>query len=103
MSVSKNLFAAAAAILSLCAACGAPDDDAPIKTVFDPCEPVVLAPEPGTSNAERQSVSEAIHMWNGLTQSSYTLDDVEGAPVIPIHFDPAGIPFHGFYDPERGE
>ncbi len=88
-------------------ACGQSAGDYTIKTVFDPCEPVVLAPEAATTDAERQGVVDGASMWNALAGARYVVDgvdaDVADAPHIPVHFDPAGSNFHGFYDDSRGE
>ena len=82
-------------------ACGVHDDDR-IDTVFDACTTLVLDPVDGVSEAQRKSVSEGAKMWNQLAGTQLTLDPIEDAPRVPIHFDPAGAAFHGLYDDERG-
>jgi hypothetical protein len=91
-----------AAVLSL-SACGKPPGADTIDTVFDACEPLVVQLEDDVLAVRRDSVVEAIGMWNSKAGTQLTLDAVEGAPVLPLRFEEAAAAFHGFYDDEKAE
>lgn len=82
-------------------ACAAQEEAYTIKTVFDPCAPLVLVPDGGLERDEVEDIAEGIGLWNGLVGSRLTLDEVEGAPRLPIRFEQAAAPIFGHYDDEE--
>lgn len=78
----------------LACACG-PSDNTAVKTVFDPCSPVVLV-------GDNPAIDAAAQLWNDLAGTSYTTQETK-APHIPVHFESAADNFHGLYDDTRGE
>lgn len=96
-------IAAGAGALSACADA---TSDAPFKTVFNPCEPLMVVAQPGTTPAELQSLDRAVTMWNtaaGLQlQRTDSTDAPPDLPQIPVYFKD-GAPFmHGHYSDELG-
>lgn len=89
--------------LSWCAFVGAGclSEEQGIDTVFDPCAPLVLAPVEGELD-EIASIDDAMSLWRDAAGVAVTRDEVEGAPRVPVHFDPAGRSFFGFYDDALG-
>jgi hypothetical protein len=75
--------------------CG-PSDNTAVKTVFDPCSPVVL-----TSTKELASIEAAAKLWNDLAGTAYSTVDAKG-PHIPVKFQAAADNFHGLYDDNAG-
>jgi hypothetical protein len=69
----------------------------------DACEPIVVVPGPDTSPDERAAVAAGIALWKQRGVSPFTLDDVAGAPRIPLTFQDAAAIFHGYYDPAGGQ
>lgn len=68
---------------------------------FDPCAPVALIADPGVSAAESAGIAGAVALWNAKAGTHLmTPGDAAaaGAPGLPIHFQNAAPPFHGFYD-----
>jgi Zn-dependent peptidase ImmA (M78 family) len=96
-----------------------------IETVFDPCDNVVFVVDPDASANEMASVAAGLEMWNERAKTALTrqtaaetsddvfvnddvvnddvVDDDNHAPHVPVHFDPAGDAFFGYYDDEAGE
>lgn len=90
--------------LATAATLGCAPDAGPIETVFDPCAPLHVDVERDARAEERASVRAGLAMWNEATASALALApdaDAETARV-PLHFDPAGSAFHGYYDDENG-
>jgi hypothetical protein len=69
----------------------------------DACQPIVVVPGPDTSPEERAAVAAGIALWKQRGVSPFTLDDVPGAPRIPLTFQDAAAIFHGYYDPAGGQ
>lgn len=82
--------------LLVTAACGG--DPGPAPSTFDPCTPVVLVPAADASAAERASIAAAIAAWRGCAGVALTLDEVEGAPHVPVVFRSASLAFLGIYE-----
>jgi hypothetical protein len=79
---------------------------------FDPCQPLALVLDPAVTAAHQAGVTAGLALWNGPAGTHLTLADPElladtpaspdagaAAPLLPLHFQPAGAPFHGLYDP----
>jgi hypothetical protein len=76
---------------------------------FDPCQPLVLTATASATRAEADGISAGIALWNRAAHSRLSMI-VDGAgstsspiPTVPIHFQAAAAPSHGFYDAERGQ
>jgi|GEM_PF-1527636 len=96
-------IAAGAGTLS---ACGDAASDAPFKTVFNPCERLMIVAQPGATPAELDSLDLAVAMWNAAAglqlERADSPDTPQDAPYIPVYFED-GAPFmHGYYSDEMG-
>src|SRR5690242_20012082 len=89
-------------VLAIFTSCSS-DPAAALHTVFDPCQPVVIAPDATASAAERASIADAIDLWRHAAALQPTLDATPHAPRLPIHFQAAAGAFHGLYDDHSGE
>jgi hypothetical protein len=89
-------------VLAIFTSCSS-DPQTALRTVFDPCQPVVAAPDAMATPAERASVEQAIQIWRHAAALEVTLDAAPHAPSIPIHFQAAAGAFHGLYDDHAGE
>lgn len=85
-------------VIALCA-CGAPSITETSDVVYSPCARVLVQPEAGTTEAERQSVWAAIELWRDVGLTS--LSTSEGVSV-PVRFADAAAVFHGVYEPSSG-
>src|SRR6185295_15472158 len=66
--------------------------------VFDPCQPLAVIAEPTATAAERQSVHDAIMMWNAAAGTHLTADPAT-SPALSIQFPTSGADFfYGVYD-----
>ena len=85
-------------VIVLCA-CGAPSIPETDGILYSPCALVLIEPEAGTTEPERESVSAAIGLWRdvGLT----TLSTSEGVSVA-VRFAKAPAMFRGVYEPSSG-
>lgn len=107
MFVVRWLFASAspsAALLLLASAapgCALPPEDGTIDTVFDPCQWLTVEAEAGTTGPENDAVGAAIALWNDRADTRLSVAQADGAPVLPVHFDPAALAFRGLYDDEN--
>lgn len=94
-------------LLALAASCaGAPPPTAAVR--FDPCQPVVLAVDASATTDQAATVQSASAMWNqiGHTQLSLLANSASApasALTLPVRFQPAAAPSHGYYDPLSGE
>lgn len=88
-------------MLAFFAACS-PDSPNTIRTVFDPCRALVLAPDGATTPDDRVSMAAAIDLWRTAAALHVTLD-APAAPRLPIRFQMAAGAFHGLYDDRIGE
>ena len=82
---------------------------------FDACAPLIIDAGTSLTAVQAQGVADALAMWN---QSAGTLLTTTGAsaayesapsapsaaatPVVPLVFQAAAPPFHGFYDNHAG-
>ena len=111
-------LALSGAVLGGVPGCAPPDSSAPVSGAvrFDPCASVVLVPDPGLSAAAVAGIGAGIGLWNLAAHARVVMGTVPGdfnnagavpttpagtgEPVtLPIHFQAAGAPFHGLYDP----
>jgi hypothetical protein len=78
-----------------------------LRTVFDPCAPLALVPDPTATAADRSSMALAIDLWRSAAFVQTQVDATSGAPAatprLPIHFQAAAGAFHGLYDDRDGE
>ena len=84
-------------------ACGAPPPEGP-AIVYSPCALVHLAPGPDTTDAERQSIVDAIALWRQVGVTALLLDEASDAHegAVPVRFKEASPLFHGVYEPSSG-
>jgi hypothetical protein len=90
--------------LTFLSACGK-EDDPTLEIVYDPCQALVIAPAPDTTDAERARIVEATRMWNELAKTQLAVagrDEVPPDPHVPINFESAALAFFGVYDDESG-
>jgi len=103
-------LALAGAVVGSTSGCAADSSSAVAGAIrFDPCARLVLVPDPGLSAAEAAGVGAGIGLWNqaaharvvmGTGASNSDPPSAAGETVVlPIHFQAAGAPFHGLYDP----
>lgn len=95
------------------AGCGAPDAAVGSAAAlrFDPCGAVVLVADDELSTSSLAGVAAGLDSWNRTAGAHLTVVRRSAAsslgaspiPTVPIHFQAAGAPFHGLYDPERGQ
>lgn len=74
---------------------------------FDPCAPLALVLDAAVTAEQRSGTRAAIALWNDrasarLSVTDQSIDDMSGEPALPVHFQPAAAPSHGFYDPGAG-
>jgi hypothetical protein len=87
----------------VCSSC-AVEEPALIETVFDPCAPLWLDVDADAEADQRESVRAGLAMWREDAGAAVAAEQpAGGAARVPLHFDPAGTAFHGYYDDERGE
>jgi hypothetical protein len=86
--------------------CGASPSQGP-EIRFDPCEMVALVPVAALPAAAMASVSSGLASWNRTANTRLFLATAATPPgsaaALPIHFQSAAAPFHGFYDQSAGE
>jgi hypothetical protein len=70
---------------------------------FDACGPVALVLDGSVTAAQAAGVGAAIALWNDRAGTRLTLTADQGGPALPIHFQTAAPPFHGFYDAPSGQ
>jgi hypothetical protein len=93
------------------AGCGAPDPAAGTATGlrFDPCAEVILVADEDLPGSAMAGVAAGLDSWNKVAGAHLAVvrrsaaSSAGAVPTVPIHFQAAGAPFHGLYDPERGE
>jgi hypothetical protein len=84
------------------ASCGGGNELAPILNTHNPCTPIVLSPEAGTSDEEIAAIDRGMALWNQLGFTRLTREATEGAPVVPIRFE-VTVPFlFGKYEDKDG-
>jgi hypothetical protein len=102
------------------AGCGDDSSSAVVAAVrFDPCRPLALVVDVGTSAARVAGVQAAVDLWNGAAGSRLSVDGATPAvspvgappaappadapPALPVHFEVAAAPSHGYFDPVLGQ
>jgi len=90
---------------TLLAAPGCGDGTSPAGEAieFDACAPVALVLDAALPQAQAAGVAAAIGLWNDRAGTRLTLTGDQGGPALPIHFQSAAPPFHGFYDAPNGQ
>jgi len=99
-TLARSLRPTTLACLVWVTACGG-GTGGPMRTTFDPCEPLVVGLDAGVTDAERASVEAAVALWNRVAAMRLTTLDPR-APVVPLHFQAAANAFHGLYDDAHG-
>lgn len=84
------------------AGCGepAPAGD-PVE--FDACLPTALVLDGSVTAAQSAGIAAAVALWNDRAGTQLTLAGDQGGPALPVHFQTAAPPFHGFYDAPSGQ
>jgi hypothetical protein len=124
LSRRSSLFFAWVPLLGCLLAAVAPgcggntDSNSFTGTTFDPCGPVALVVDASATPDQQAAVTTALAFWNGVARSQLSLafaasDDpasaaasADAAPApatIPVHFQQAASPFHGYYDPAAAQ
>jgi hypothetical protein len=93
---------AVAAGLVFCLGCGSQAEDAVIDIVFDPCDRTLVVPADDVTALERDSIAEAIAMWNEVMATQLTLEPAGSEPALGVRFEDAAPMFHGVYEDEIG-
>jgi len=73
---------------------------------FDACAPLALMADPGSTDAAAAGVAGALALWNAKAGTHLMLPGdpaAASAPGLPVHFQNAAPPFHGFYDAPSGQ
>lgn len=99
-------LAAIVSLLITVAACSGPDQTPPGEAVaFDPCQPLLLLPDPAATAAERDGIAAGAALWNAIAGTRLTVADAGASAdtFLPIHFQTAAAAFHGLYDPANGQ
>lgn len=96
--VSPSFLVVLASVASGCSVGGV---DGTIDNVFDPCHALTIQSEPGTTGPENDAVAVGIAFWNERADTKLSVTEEEGAPILPVHFDPAATAFRGLYDDEN--
>ncbi|HVX95219.1 MAG TPA: hypothetical protein VHK47_09950 [Polyangia bacterium] len=73
---------------------------------FDPCRPLVLVVQDGATPEEAAGVEAAARAWNDAAGAQVTVASAgsvtTAAPQVPVSFQRAATPSHGFFDPVAG-
>jgi hypothetical protein len=99
-------FALGATVALSAAGCGADPAAAGNAVRFDACQPLALAADGDATAAQLGGMAAAVGLWNraAATQLAMAGADASGAaPALPVHFQAAAQPFHGFYDPAAAQ
>jgi hypothetical protein len=73
---------------------------------FDPCHPIAVVLDPGATADQKAGVAGAVDWWNAAAGGQVFVAASAGDPIadaVPLHFQAAAPPSHGFFDPARGE
>lgn len=96
---SRVLVVLAAGVLL--GGCGSAPDTG-IRTVFDACAPLGVAPQAPVTAAERESVARGLALWNAAAGTALTESPGPADPTVPVVFED-GFPAQlGFYDDATG-
>ncbi len=108
--MARSLSLAAGFSLLITVAACAPEETPPGEAVaFDPCQPLLLIPDPAATATERDGITAGAALWNAIAGTRLTVADAEAAAYtsgdvfLPIHFQSAAAAFHGLYDPTNGQ
>jgi hypothetical protein len=104
--VARSLsLAAGVSLLITVAACNPAETPPGEAVAFDPCQPLLLIPDPAATAAERGGVAAGAALWNTIAGTRLTVADTDASPdvFLPIHFQTAAAAFHGFYDATNGQ
>jgi hypothetical protein len=105
----------ASLFLTLAAGCGGSSSSEPTVGAvrLDPCRPVAVVLDADVSAEREAGVRAAMDLWNVAAGTRLDLGgaaaapavDADGAapPTLPVRFETAAAPSHGFFDPVRGE
>jgi hypothetical protein len=93
-------------LLVLGAACEGPSPAGPALR-FDPCAPLAIVADPDATETQQAAITAAIELWNEMALSRLALavapEPSARDAAVPIHFQRAGPPFYGLYDPGTGQ
>jgi hypothetical protein len=73
---------------------------------FDACAALAVIADPGATDAGSAGIAGAVALWNAKAGTRLMAPGdpaAAGAPGLPIHFQNAAPPFHGFYDAPSGQ
>ena len=82
---------------------GAGGESAGDPIAFDACAPLPLLTDAGLTDAEAAGVVAGAALWNQRAGTHLMMAPDPGAVGLPIHFQNAAAPFHGFYDAPSGQ
>jgi len=92
------------------AGCGAGAGPTGDPIAFDACAPLPLLTDAGLTDAEAAGIAAGAALWNQRAGTHLMMAPVTaaagsdaGAAGLPIHFQDAAAPFHGFYDAPSGQ
>jgi len=96
-------------LLPFSTGCGeaSPDQTAGAALRFDACAPLTVALEASATESQTRGARAALELWNGRARTELSLEAMGAAaapsvPMIPLRFQRAAAPSHGFYDPTAG-
>jgi hypothetical protein len=96
-------------LLPLGAGCGeaSTSEAAGAALRFDACAPLVIALDANATEGQARGAQAALDLWNGRAATELALDATGAAAApsvsyIPLRFQRAAAPSHGFYDPSAG-
>jgi hypothetical protein len=85
-------------VLLLCAVgCGDAPPSGP-EIHFDACQDLVLVPDAEVTDAQLAGIRAGTALWNDRAGTRLSMTGAEAAQRLPIKFQRAAAPFHGFYD-----
>jgi hypothetical protein len=97
-------------LLPLTAGCGGASSGSVTSAIhFDACRPLALTVGAGTSADREAGVRGAVDLWNQAAGTRLSVipagaapaveADGTSTPTLPVGFEAAAAPSHGFYDP----
>jgi hypothetical protein len=104
--VARSLSLAAGVSLLISVAACSPEETPPGEAVaFDPCQPLLLMPDPAATATERDAIAAGADLWNAIAGTRLAVADADASAdvFLPIHFQAAAAAFHGLYDPTNGQ
>jgi hypothetical protein len=116
----RSVLAVLIGFAPLVAGCGGPSSESVVHAVrFDPCRPLALVLDENTSVARVAGVRTAGDLWNLAAGSLLSVDGAASpagppgappaaapagsGPTLPVHFEVAAAPSHGYFDPVLGQ